>query len=334
MEDTSVNVPELKLNPFKAALFAVALLGASQPLPVRLDDDLNAVYGAHPGARAAHAKGVVLLGTFTPSPSAASITKATFLQRTSPVSVTIRFSNGSGVPTVNDNDPSATPHGIAIKYHLPGGTDMDTLAQSVDFFPARTGEEFATFLSAVAASGQSAKKPTALDRYLLSHPAAKAFLSFRTPPPVSFGTLTYFGINAFKFTDNKGAVRYGRYLFRPLAGAHFLPASAGAMLAPNYLVDEIVQRVKKGPVAFDFYVQIAGKGDDIANPTIPWPLTRQLVKLGTLTVRSSVPDSLAAQKTLLFLPTSVPDGIAPADPMIGVRTSEYGVSFGRRSSAR
>jgi catalase len=152
---------------------------------------------------------------------------AAFLQHTTPVPVTIRFSNGSGVPTVSDNDPSATPHGFAIKYHLSDGTDMDTLAQSVDFFPARTGEDFATLLSAIAVSGPGAKKPAALDAYLAAHPIAKAFLTFTTPPPVSFGTLTYFGINAFKFTDSKGIVRYGRYLFRPWAGGvRYLPMSA------------------------------------------------------------------------------------------------------------
>jgi catalase len=119
----------MKVTRLRASLFAIALVVAvslaafaygmtpstpPQPLSVRLDDDLNAVFGVHAGARAAHAKGVVLLGTFTPSTSAASITMAAFLQHTTPVPVTIRFSNGSGVPTVSDNDPSATPHGFAI----------------------------------------------------------------------------------------------------------------------------------------------------------------------------------------------------------------------------
>jgi catalase len=55
--------------------------------------------------------------------------------------------------------------------------------------------------------------------------------------------------------------------------------------------------------------------------------------MGTVVIRSVVADTLTAQMTLLYLPTSVPDGIEPADPMIAIRTGEYGVSFGRRSSA-
>jgi catalase len=136
---------------------------------------------------------------------------------------------------------------------------------------------------------------------LAAHPIAKAFLTFTTPPPVSFGTLTYFGINAFKFTDSKGIVRYGRNLFRPWAGGvRYLPMSAAPRLSPNYLVDEIHKRVGKAPVFFSFYVQVADKGDDISNPTIAWPKTRRLVKMGTVVIRSVVADTLTANDVTLF----------------------------------
>ena len=313
-------------------LLALTFIGASTaPLPVRLDDGLNGVFGKHPGFRAAHAKGVVLRGTFTPSTSAPSITKAAFLQHTTPVPITVRFSDGAGTPLISDADPSGTPRGMAIKYQLPGDATMDTVTFSVPFFAVRTGEDFATLLNAIAASGPTAPKPTALDTFLASHPVAKAFLTYNTPPPVSFGTLAYYGVNAFRFTDAKGVVRYGRYLYRPVAGVHYLPMASAKTLAPNYLMDEIVQRVHKAPVVIDFYVQMAGKGDDINNPTKPWPISRPLVKLGTVVIRTAVPDSLAAQKKLLFLPSTVPGGIEPADPMIQIRSAEYGVSFGRRS---
>jgi catalase len=45
-----------------------------------------------------------------------------------------------------------------------------------------------------------------------------------------------------------------------------------------------------------------------------------------------VPDSLEAQKKLLFLPTNLTPGIELSDdPLPSVRTAAYGVSFGRRS---
>jgi catalase len=37
------------------------------------------------------------------------------------------------------------------------------------------------------------------------------FLTTRDPPPVSYATTTYFGVNSFKFVNEKGAVTIGRY---------------------------------------------------------------------------------------------------------------------------
>ena len=53
-------------------------------LPEQLVDSLNGVFGVDHGARATHAKGVVLEGTFTPTPTAASVSKAVHLQKRNP----------------------------------------------------------------------------------------------------------------------------------------------------------------------------------------------------------------------------------------------------------
>ena len=47
--------------------------------------------GVHPGFRPAHAKGILLRGTFTPSARAASLTRASHLNRNSTPAM-IRFS--------------------------------------------------------------------------------------------------------------------------------------------------------------------------------------------------------------------------------------------------
>jgi catalase len=47
-----------------------------------------------------------------------------------------------------------------------------------------------------------------------------------------------------------------------------------------------------------------------------------------------VPNSLEAQKKLLFLPTNLTAGIELSDdPLPSVRTAAYAVSFGRRSQS-
>jgi catalase len=44
---------------------------------------LDAMFGLHPGFRAAHAKGMILSGTFTPSLEAVSLTRAPHITRNS-----------------------------------------------------------------------------------------------------------------------------------------------------------------------------------------------------------------------------------------------------------
>src|SRR3989475_3979913 len=165
---------------------------SQKSVPEQLVDAFNAVFGVHPGARANHAKGVIVEGTFTPSASAASVSKAAHLQKQkSPIPVTVRFSAGSGLPTVPDT--AEMPRGMAVKFTLADGSQTDIVVLSFNGFPVATSEEFRDFLLAISASGPDAPKPTALDKFLSSHPAAKAFAEAPKPPPVSYATLPYFG---------------------------------------------------------------------------------------------------------------------------------------------
>src|ERR1700744_620041 len=89
------------------------LLALSQDVIQQFD----AIFGLHPGFRPAHAKGILLTGTFTPAADAQSLTKAPHVSGES-TPVTVRFSNSTGVPLVPDNDPNANPRGLAIRFHL------------------------------------------------------------------------------------------------------------------------------------------------------------------------------------------------------------------------
>ena len=79
---------------------------------------MDALSGLHPGFRPAHAKGLMCAGTFTPSREVAKLTRAPHASRAS-TTVTVRYSNSTGVPTIPDNDPARSgPRGIAIRFHL------------------------------------------------------------------------------------------------------------------------------------------------------------------------------------------------------------------------
>ena len=120
-------------------------------LSQQLLQKFDLIFGVHPGFRPAHAKGIMLHGTFTPTAEAAGLSKAPHLNRPS-TPATVRFSNSTGIPVIPDNDPNADPRGCAIRFHLAERVHTDIVAHSTNAFPARTGQDFLEFLSAIAAT--------------------------------------------------------------------------------------------------------------------------------------------------------------------------------------
>ena len=203
------------------------------PLPndervVALANDLlqafDQLFGVHPGFRAAHAKGLMLEGTFTPAAGATALTRAPHITRPF-TPVTVRFSNSTGIPEIPDNVGDANPRGIAIRFNLAEHVHTDIVAHSTDGFPTRDGYEFLEFLRAVAASGPDVPSPKPVEKFLGSHPAALAFVQAPKPFPTSFATETYFGVTAFEFTNQAGEKKFGRYRIIPEAGnSYFRPS--------------------------------------------------------------------------------------------------------------
>src|SRR5262249_9500679 len=330
MTNTRLSVLSLTL----ALLAATSAFAQSDPnqksTPAELVDALNGVFGKQTDNRAVHAKGIVLEGKFTPSAEAASISKAPHLQSGTTVPVTVRFSDFAGVPSIPDTDPNASPRGMAVKFHLPDGSDSDLVMHSYNGFPTATADEFRELLIALAASGKDAPKPTPLEKFFETHPIAKTFLTAEKPAPVSFVTLPYFGVNSFKFTNSRGDSTFVRYQMEPEGDAQYLTKEQLAAVGPNYLLEDIRKRVGDGPVRMKLQVQVAEPGDKIEDPSIAWPNSRKTVELGVIEIDRVDPDSDAAQRALLFIENAVPAGIETADPMIDIRSQAYAVSFARR----
>ncbi|GJD34829.1 catalase [Methylobacterium aerolatum] len=293
-------------------------------------DVMNKLFGKHAGKRANHAKGAVLEGSFTPSPEAAAVSKASLFQGPA-VPVTIRFSDATGVPTIADGAKNANPHGMALKFKLADGSDMDVVVNSLAYFPVATGEEFRDLLKAVSESGPDAAKPTPLERFVATHPAA-ATAGGTAKTPTSLARQTYNGVNAFILVDKDGKRQPFRFKFVPVDGEELLPEAEAAKRDANYLMDEIGPRVAKAPAKFKVLAQLAEPGDPTNDATKPWPDSRKTLDLGTLSITKAVPDSAEAEKALLFMPNALTDGIEVSDdPLIDARVQAYAVSFGRRT---
>jgi len=319
-------------------LFAVMMLGLTwgaiagaedQPIEQQLVDAMNKVFGVHPGFRANHAKGVVAEGSFTASPEAAGLSRAVLFSG-SPIPVTARFSDSTGIPNIPDGSGNANPHGMAVKFHLLDGSETDMVIVSFKFFPVATSEDFRDLLLALAASPPDAAKPTKFEQFAASHPSVPAaFATVATPD--SFADEEYYGVNAFVFVDKAGARQAVRYQMTPERVVH-PSASDAAKQPPNFLMDELPERLKRGPITFHLRAQLAAAGDSTKDPSVAWPDDRKVVDLGVLTVDKPVPDSADAEKKLLFLPGQLTDGIEESDdPMIDIRNGAYALSFSRRN---
>ena len=305
------------------------ILALSQELLQQLDT----IFGLHPGFRPAHAKGAMLKGSFTPSAEAASLSNAPHLTRSS-TPVTVRFSNSTGIPLIPDNDPNADPRGCAIRFHLAEHVHTDIVSHSTDGFPVRTGQEFLEFLKALAASDPAHLSGSPLEKYLGAHPAALAFVQAPKPAPSSFARETYFSVTAMRFINKDGLSRHGRYRIVPEAGNEFLEAAAVAAKDANYLFNELSARIAKEPIGFRLVVQLAEKGDTVDDATVHWPENRKLLELGRLVLTEPVPDSSHEQKIIIFDPIPRVEGIEPSDdPLLELRAAVYLLSGRRRRAA-
>jgi catalase len=294
---------------------------------------LQAMFGEHPGFRPAHAKGTMLNGTFTPSREAASLTRAPHMNRQS-TPVTIRFSDGTGVPMIPDNDPNASPRGCAVRFHLADRVHTDIISTSTDGFPVRTGEEFLEFLRAAASSDPSKPHPTPIEAFLGKHPKALEFVQAPKPAASSFARESYFGVTAMRFLDRDGAGRYGRYRIKPEAGNDYLSDAAAAARSPNYLFDELAERIAKGPIKFRLFAQLANQEDTVDDATVHWPEDRTVLELGAIVLTAPVADNAAEQKYMIFDPIPRVDGIEPSgDPLLELRAAIYLISGRQRRAA-
>lgn len=299
-------------------------------------DAMNALHGEHAGHRAAHAKGTVCRGTFTPAPQAKNLSKAVHFQAEVPA--TVRFSNGSGNPHAPDND-RREGRGLAVKFHLGGEEATDIVALTLPVFFVRDPESFLAFLHAREPDPVTEEMDMEkLGAFLGKHPETGAALQQILPtlsPPASFATCRFNGIHAFAFINDAGERRVGRYSFVPEAGEQLMPEEEIDGATEHYLQEEIGQRLTDAPVAYTLQLQLAADGDAIDDPTVAWPQDRELVELGRLEVTETADGIETPETPLIFDPNNLTEGIEPSgDEILAARSKAYSVSIERRLRAQ
>jgi len=246
--------------------------------------------------------------------------------------VIVRYSDGTGLPTIADNNPNASPHGIAIRFTLAGGAYTDIVALAHNGFVVGNGEDFAEFLEAVAATKPTSPHPSPIEAFLHGHPHALKFVTDPEPNPVSFADLTWYGNDAFTFVNAQNVKQIGRYKIVPVGTPRFLDSAAAAKKSPTYLMDEITHRLAaKEPVKLRMFIQLPNPGDQTVDGSAPWPDDRKLVEMGVITLTTVAPDNAALQRRLAFNPIYLTDGIQLSDDQLPIiRSAVYALSVAKR----
>jgi catalase len=301
-------------------------------LAERAVDSINAVYGVHPGHRAAHTKGILFAGSFAASPEAASLTRAGHMQGDR-LRTTVRFSNGAGTPDAPDY--AVDGRGMAVKFYLPGGDKTDIVALSNPTFIVRTPEEFLELMEARKPDPETGQPDLErLGAFLGSHPDSAAAIQFAlsAKPPASYAQKRYFSIHSYKWIAPDGTERWVRYCWEPEAGEAELTEEEARERGPDYLQEEISERVAAGGAAFRLMLQLAEEGDAVDDPLLAWPDERETVMVGRLELSGPELEREHGDDVLVFDPTRVVDGIELSnDPILNFRPHAYSVSVERRS---
>jgi catalase len=299
----------------------------------RLVASINESYGVHPGHRAAHAKGALCAANFVPTPAAAGLSRAAHFAGPG-VRAHVRFSNGSGNPTVPDGVRDG--RGMAVKFYLPDATTTDIVALSLPSFFARTPEDLLEFNDARRVDPATGQPDLAkVGAYLGDHPEAMPAVTaaMTHPIPASYAAVTYHSLHAFGFVARDDTVRFARYHLVPDGGDASITDEDAAARPPDFLQQELAARLDEQPAGFSIRAQLAGEGDALDDPTAPWSEDREIVDLGHLEITALAFDRERDGDVLVFDPTRITDGLTVTDdPILRARSGAYGVSVAQRTA--
>ncbi len=206
--------------------------------------------------RGLHAKGQAgLVAEFTVPVDLPEPFRQGLFARPATYTAYVRFSNGMGI---RQSDRKPDVRGIAIKVvGVPGKKVIPGLenAPTQDFLailtpktPFRDADEFVWFV--LAAENRALLVPRMVGRFGLGRTLGilREFASGAGRPIVSLAANRYF---------SAVPIRYGPYAAKYSLAPHAtVAADARPRLSPDYLGEELAERLETGPLAWDFRIQL------------------------------------------------------------------------------
>ena len=311
-------------------LWSGGWLSSGHLTQTRLIDTFEDVNGPHPGFRRNHAKGVCLEGSFESNGAGARLSAASVF-RPGRVPVSGRFSLAGGMPMMPDG-PAAV-RSMALNFTQPDGEAWRTAMIDIPVFPVRDPRGFYELLLSSKPDPKTGKPdPSAGKAFASAHPETVKALAILKAHPFSsgFANATYNALNAFLFVDAAGKATPVRWSMTPVDT--FAPEPANPPSDKNYLFDELVARIGKGPAQWHLILTVGQPGDPTDDATLPWPADRTQIDAGTLDVERIFAEADGNCRDINFDPLVLPAGITPSDdPLLSARSAAYSVSFTRRT---
>ena len=314
---------------FTAASFAYTAgwFSPDRLTPQKLVDGFSGPSGPPLGHRRNHAKGVCFTGAFESTGAGFELSRAkVFAEGRYPVIG--RFNLAT--PDPNADDTKARVRGLGLMISTPDGQEWRMAMIDPPFFPVATPEAFRALQIASAS-----KEPDAMPKFVGAHPEFAAFGGWAKGAPWtgSYAEERYNSLNSFIFTDGQGRDHVVRWSLWPTAQPAPVPPEELAKRGPNFLEEEIAERIKSGPLRWTMLVTIANPDDQTADPSKAWPDDRRSIEVGSLVVEKIEPERDGPCRDINFDPTVLPNGMRTSDdPFPAARSAAYRVSYDRRTA--
>jgi catalase len=219
---------------------------------------------------------------------------------------------------------------MGLQISTPDGQEWRSAMIDAPVFAVSTPQEFYQLLLASAS-----KEANAMQAFAAAHPEIAAFGAWAHSAPWtgSYAEERYNGLNSFIFTDGSGTEHTVRWSLLPAAQPVPVAPDDLAKRGPDFLEQEITERVRGGPLRWTMAVTVANAGDPVADPTKAWPEDRRTVEVGTLIVQQIQAERDGPCRDINFDPTVLPAGIRTSDdPFPAARSSAYAKSYDRRTA--
>ena len=314
-----------------AAAFAYTAgwLSPDRLTPPRLVDAFTPQGGEPPlGHRRNHAKGVCFTGTFEANGAGSELSRAqAFAQGQYPALG--RFNLGT--PDPDAADATVRVRGLSLSISTPDGQEWRSAMINAPIFAVSTPQGFYDLLVASEQQGPECdadfrRRPSrdrefrrlgeerALDRQLRGRAVQQ---SQQLCIHRQFGRAEH-------------AVRWS---LAPKAQPVAVPPAELAKRAPDFLEQEIAERIRDGPLRWTWSVTVANPGDPTADPTKAWPEDRRTIEVGALIVQKIEAEADGPCRDINFDPTVLPNGIRTSDdPFPAARSAAYARSYDLRTA--